>query len=466
MNNLKHTLNYLIGSMGIKALGFISIPFFTHFLSVKEYGLMGLYSTTLMFLSTLLGLGMTGSFKRYYFEKNGDFGAFLFSNLVFLVFFFLSFLLIYFSFIDEISLYLEIPKIILKYTVFIAFLSLIVRIKLDFLQVQELSKKNITLEFIQSVFLLILSISFIFYLDENRYLGKVYGDLIGYGIISIYVIYKLKSVLDFKFNLDYIKYSLLFGLPVLPSMFSSFGLAFADRLMINKITNTEDVGLYSFAFMIAMLLQVVIGAVGKSWQPLFYKVMNEKNYLVLDSVFKRNSKIVFTISIILILFAYEFIYVLASSEYLKSLNVLILLIIGFNFFFLYTAFSQYVSYSKKTYIDSIITILSVLLNIGLNYIFLPKYGYIASAITTIVSYAFMFVMFYLNAKYILKYRVVNIFAISNIILSYIVLLLVFFYLHSIINSYSILLISKLIIIVIYIGFNYFDNIKLFVNSRK
>jgi len=467
MSNIKHTLNYLIGNVSIKALGFISIPFFTHYLSVAEFGMMSLYSTVLAFLSTLLGLGVLGSFKRYYFEKNGDFGAFLFSNLLFLGLFFILFLFPYFYFLEDISILLEIPQDILRYTLFIAFLSLLVKIKLDFLQVQEYSKKNVILEFIQAIILLILVIFFMLHLDENRFFGKIYGDILGYGVLAIYSMYRLIKVMKFRVDFKYIKYSLLFGLPVLPSMFSSFGLSFADRLMINKFTNTEDVGLYSFAFMIAMLIQVVVGAVGKSWQPLFYKAMNDKNYILLDNIFKTNSKIVFGTSLFLVLFSYEFIYILATPEYLNSLNVVLFLIVGFNFFFLYTAYGQYVSYSKKTYIDSIITITSVLLNIGLNYIFIPKYGYIASAITTIISYAFMFIMFYVNARFFLKYRVINIFIVSKIILSYIFLLILFYFIQTFLYNYLMILFVKVVLLSSYFLYNYFDKIKLFIiKSRK
>jgi O-antigen/teichoic acid export membrane protein len=466
MSNIKHTANYLIGNIGIKALGFISIPFFTHYLSVEEFGLMSLYSTVLIFLSTLLSLGMLGSFKRYYFENNDDFGAFLFSNILFLGLFFSSFVFLYFYIIQDISIFLDIPQDMLKYTIFISFLSLLVKVKLDFLQVQEHSKKNIILDFIQALVLLVFAISFMLYLDNNKFFGKIYGDMIGYGILAIYSMYKLIKIIEFKFDLKYIKYSLLFGLPVLPSMFSSFGLSFADRLMINKITDASDVGLYSFAFMIAMLLQVIISAVGKSWQPLFYKAMSNKDYKLLDNIFKINSKIVFGASLFLILFSYEFVYLLATSEYIKSLDIVLFLIIGFNFFFLYTAYGQYVSYSKKTYIDSIITITAVVLNIGLNYIYIPKYGYEASAITTIISYAFMFIMFYFNAKYFLKYRVINIFIISKIILSYFILLLVFLYINMIIDNYLVLLFIKFILINSYLIYNYWDNITQFKNEKK
>ncbi len=466
MNNIKHTFNYLVGSIGIKALGFISIPFFTHYLSVEEFGIMNLYSTVLVFLSTLLGLGILGSFKRYYFEKNNDFGSFLFSNILFLILFFALFLLFYFYFINDISNFIKIPINILKYAVFVAFLSLLVKIKLDLLQIKEESQKNIILEFIQALILLVLSICFISYLNTNKFYGRIYGDLIGYGILSIYSIYKLLNFLEFKFNLKYIKYSLLFGLPVLPSMFSSFGLSFADKLMINNYTNAKDVGIYSFAAMIALLIQVIIGAIGKSWQPLFYKALTNKKYLLLDQVFKTNSKIVFAASLFLIMFSYEFVYVLAPSEYLKSLNIITYLIIGFDFFFLYTAYGQYVSYSKKTYIYSIITFISVLLNIILNYIFIPKYGYESSAIATLISYFLMFVMFYFNAKYILKFKIINIFIIYKIVLSYSILLLIFYSTKFIIHSHILLLFFKMVILGVYFAYNYQDYIVKIINKGK
>jgi O-antigen/teichoic acid export membrane protein len=72
VKNLHHTKNYLFGSIGIKALGFISVPFFTNYLSVEEFGMMSLYVAILSFLSTLLSLGVLGSFKRYYFKSSAS----------------------------------------------------------------------------------------------------------------------------------------------------------------------------------------------------------------------------------------------------------------------------------------------------------------------------------------------------------------------------------------------------------
>ena len=46
-----------------------------------------------------------------------------------------------------------------------------------------------------------------------------------------------------------------------------------------------------------------------------------------------------------------------------------------------------------------------MLNIILNAIFIPKYGYIAGAYTTLISYFAMFVMAWIVSKYVLRMRV-------------------------------------------------------------
>jgi len=450
MSNLKHTKNYLIGNLATKALGFISIPFFTHYLTVKEYGIMSLYITVLSFLTTTLGLGILGAFKRYYFEKNGNFRAFLFSNLMFLL---ISSTLIgffYFYFLNKISFYLKIPVEVMKYAFFIALLLIIIRIKLDFLQIREKSAKNVYYTFLETFLSLVLSIIFIMLLTNEKYMGKIYGDLLAYGVLSIYFLYKLFQIIEFKFEWKYIKYSLIFGLPVLPSMYASFGLAFADRLMINNMTNTSDVALYSFGYTIAMLLQVVILAVAKSWQPLFYKSLAKKDYETLDNVFLLNSKIVFGASLVLMFFSYELIYLLAPKDYLKSENIIFYVLLGFNFFFLYSVYVQYTSYAKKTYWDSIITLLSVALNIGLNYYFIPEYGFIASAVTTFVSYVFMFISFYFISKYILKFRVVNIKIAYKVIILYLILIGIFFIIKETNIPYLYILIMKIVLLFIFV----------------
>jgi O-antigen/teichoic acid export membrane protein len=183
MSNIKHTKNYLIGSIAIKALGFISVPFFTYYLSVEEYGMMSLYTTVLSFLSTFFSLGVLGSFKRYYFEDKNNFGEFLYSNMIMLFLVDIIIMIILSCFLKTISNFLKIPDNLLIYAMIVSIFLMINKIKLDILQVKERSKDNIIFEFIQSFLILILAIIFILYLSDNKYLGKVYADIIGNSIM-------------------------------------------------------------------------------------------------------------------------------------------------------------------------------------------------------------------------------------------------------------------------------------------
>ena len=338
--------------------------------------------------------------------------------------------------------------------------------KLDFLQIREKSKNNVIYEFSQSFLSISFSIGLILLLSSDKYMGKVYGDILAYGILAIYSMYKLSKVVKLDFDFKYVKYALVFGLPALPSMFASFGLAFADRLMINSMTNTSDVGLYSFGFTVAILVQVVVLSIGKSWQPLFYKSLAIKNYKILDDTFLFNAKIVFTASLLLILFIHEFIYLLATKDYLESENIILYLVFGFNFFFLYTIYGQYSSYAKKTYWDSIITLSSVALNIGLNYYYIPKYGFVASSITTIISYAWMFASFYLVSRYILKFRVVDINVVYKILLYYVIIILLFLVLKAQDISYMWLLVVKLFLVGSFVVMIFRNNIIKFIKLRN
>ena len=47
---------------------------------------------------------------------------------------------------------------------------------------------------------------------------------------------------------------------------------------------------------------------------------------------------------------------------------------------------------KKTHYVMFCTIISGLLNLGLNFLLIPKYGYVAAAVTTLLSYAVLMIM--------------------------------------------------------------------------
>ena len=93
---------------------------------------------------------------------------------------------------------------------------------------------------------------------------------------------------------------------------------------------------------------------------------------------------------------------MAEKSYHEAFIIIPIVVIGYFFFFLYSLYVGYAFYYKKTLLISIITIVSGLLNIGLNYLLIPKYGYMIAAYTTLITYIVLFLLHYINVKYNIK----------------------------------------------------------------
>jgi O-antigen/teichoic acid export membrane protein len=464
--NFSHTINYFLGSLLIKATGFISIPFFTNFLTIGEYGVLSLYLSFISFFTTLLSVGILGSIKRYYFEPNKSFDSFLFSNIVFLMILDVCIVTVCLYYSSSISNLISVNVQVLKYIFITSFFCVYIKIYLDYLQITENSIKYNIVDFVKTVVVLIMAIVFIIYIESNKFYGKIYADLIGCGILFLYSMFKISEQIKVKFNFHYIKYSLLFGLPVLPSMFASFALTFSDRIMINSFLDIDDVGLYSLAFNVSIIIQVVILAIGKSWQPIFYKCMNEKNFDGLNEIFLNNTKIILVAALSVIYFSQELIVILSNDNYIETKNVVINLVIGFNFFYLYTIFGQYTSYAKKTYYNSIFMIIVAALNVCLNYYLIPMFGYKVAAITTAVCYLVMFLLFYLNAKYSLNFTIVKLSVVFKVHFFYIFFIGIFLGLENLLNNYMQLFILKLIVVFVFTLILFKNFVVMFYNKKN
>lgn len=83
---LKHSNNYFIGNIAVKAIGFISIPVFTRLLTISEYGIISVFYSFTGISSIFCSMNIHNSILRYYYDKNDDIKDFLGSILFFKAF--------------------------------------------------------------------------------------------------------------------------------------------------------------------------------------------------------------------------------------------------------------------------------------------------------------------------------------------------------------------------------------------
>ncbi|MCK4358963.1 MAG: oligosaccharide flippase family protein [Candidatus Cloacimonetes bacterium] len=404
---LKHSKNYVSADLFIKGLSIISIPIFTRLLVPSEYGVLAIFFSFVAIFVIISGLGVRGAVTRYYYEKTDDFDKYYGSNIIFIILW--GLLLSLFLFISRKILisFFAIPITVLYLGIVVAFFCATFEIYQAYLQASKHSKKIARLNIFKAILGLILAIIITVLLKENRYYGIIIAQII---VVSIFFVYSLVSILKISkinFTFSYVKYSLLFGIPVVFHLLSQYVLNSFDLVIINQLVGTKETGLYSFAYKVGMLQNIISMGMLRAWSPIFYEKLNSNQYNDINNLAKKYAKIVYLVALTLILFSREFVIILADKKYYASLNIVPIVVISYVFFFLYTMYVNYAFYYKKTYLIAVFTIIAGSINIGLNYLLIPKYGYQAAAWTTLISYACLFVLHYFNVRFIIKPEIIT-----------------------------------------------------------
>ena len=277
-----------------------------------------------------------------------------------------------------------------------------------------------------SVFIVISGIGFSIYLilgifNEYRFYGAILGKgslIILSGICFItYIFVKGREFI----NLKYWKYALILGIPIIFHSLSHIINAQFDRILINKYVDSASTGIYSFAYNIGMIVTVFLSSMNTAWVPWLYEKMALLDYkkIQLKAINYRN---IFTLIYVYVLFlSPELIKMMADKSYWVGLKIIPWIFMAYFFQYMYTFEVNTEFYLKENKLIAIGTILAAGLNICLNIIFIPKYGYEAAAITTVISYFFLFLFHFLITTLILKkviygikFHLVSIFYVSII----------------------------------------------------
>jgi len=399
---LKHGKNYVSASVMTKGLALISIPVMTRLLSPSDYGLLAVFDSLTAILGIIFGLGFRGAVSRYYYEKADDFGSFFTTNVLFVMG--VGILLGIAVYLNRIFIsdLMNIPVPLALFALFMAWISSSYTLVSAYLQASKQSLLLYRLTVVNAVLSLILTITITLLLKENFYLGSVYSSLIVsfiFFFFSIYIIFKIGT---WSFDTRHLKYSLVFGLPIIVHLLSALILNSFDQIMINKMVGSHETGLYSFAYKVGMLFQMVITGLNQAWVPMFYEKLRDDKYKEIEETAKKFSYLVAGTALLLTMLGPILITVLAPESYSAALSLVPIIIVGFIFQYFYFIYINYAFYAKKTSMIATITLIAGLINIGLNYWLIPIFGYVAAAWTTLLTYALFFMMQYINVSYNIK----------------------------------------------------------------
>lgn len=400
VSSAKMALWYLLGDMLVKGLSVITTPIFSRVLTKQQYGDFSNFTSweSILLIFVTLDLSTSISRAKYDFEKKIDeyissitavstiatiilygiveINSEFFTGFFSMDMFYIRLLFVYFLF-EPAYEYMQVKhRMYMKYKFFLLF--------------------SLCSAFFRTFVSLILV-----YCMEDKYLGRVLGYIIPAIVLymGIYVFIWKKGK---KVKWEYCKYALLIGLPLIPHTLSANLLSTSDRVMIQKICGPEQTAIYTLSYTVAAMVTLVRQSLNKAWVPWFFDALATERYDEIKKKSKEYVDIFFVLMIGIVLIAPEMVWILGGAKYYEARFIIPPVIGGLLCQFLYTLYVNIEVFQKKTFSISIGTMLATVINIALNLIFIPKYGYIAAAYTTLIGYFALFLFHYLLVKYRIK----------------------------------------------------------------
>lgn len=215
-----------------------------------------------------------------------------------------------------------------------------------------------------------------------RILGVVVAEIAICGGITIVQFVRGRQL----FNKQNWSYALGFNIPLIPHYLSGTLLNQADRIMIQKMVGESEVGIYSLAYNLGMLMQLFTNAINASLTPWMYDKMNKKDY---KSIRKNTNNLLVLlagITVCMLFFVPEIVKIFGSKEYYDAIYVVPPIACSVYFIFLYNVFAIPQMYYEKKNFMSVASMIAAILNIILNGFFIPIFGYYAAGYTTVTCY--------------------------------------------------------------------------------
>ncbi|WNB16854.1 lipopolysaccharide biosynthesis protein [Marivirga arenosa] len=200
---------------------------------------------------------------------------------------------------------------------------------------------------------------------------------------------KLTPIFNFKWRL--IKSSLSVSLPMIPHYYSNYLLNSSDKMVMDVSgISTGNIGKYNVAYTVGRFTNNLGSASGLAIGPLLNKFYKDNNDMAASFLIFILQVSFFMITCLLSVWMKEIFYFLLRNETLSQMYYLgIIIVMSYNYRPMYFAANSKLMFSEKTNILWRVTLGAGLVNVILNLILLPIYGFEIAAITTFVAYIFM-----------------------------------------------------------------------------
>lgn len=391
---------YLLGTLIPMGVGFVKTPVFTRYFTPEEYGYLGLIGITFTYISIFLYSWLSACLWRYYNAyKNKKNLSGLYANILY-IYAGASLLMLA---ISGVWYFLADIKVV-KNLVLLSFITYFIKEFIGlYLIVIRLEGKALRYNIIHSIravlsFTLLYVLTFVYhYRIESVLVSSILVDGV---VITIVLLFfhegerPMFKKLSRKIRMELYRY----GSIGLVTNFFFLIIASSDRYIIAMYNDMADVGIYNQVYNISQLSVFALVTV-------YFNTINPQLNRELENNLENSDGLIqkylfalmlFGIPIVtwLCMFPRQIAFILLGDEFRVGYQVMPWVFISAFMYGLFLFIELKFKFANKLRNLAIGVIIASILNVVMNFILIPRFGYVWAAITTFFAYVFLLGYFY------------------------------------------------------------------------
>ncbi|HYX69144.1 MAG TPA: oligosaccharide flippase family protein [Terriglobales bacterium] len=398
---------YALANFGIKALNFFLLPLYTRFLSPADYGTISLAETIAAVAATLFGMGLEPGVRRLYFqyvEDSGELARYLSSVLRFAVLVTGAVVTLVFltgpAFLRWVDPHFAVPFYpYVALAVGAAALSQFVQYRLGLYQAEARPKAYGLLSLVFFLATAGSAIALVVFVRWGAY-GMLLGKLVAAAALALVSFGLLGRWLRHALAWRYVRETLPLSLPLVPHGLMALGLVAADRFILERYRSLDEVGLYSLAYTLGMVMFLVTLSIAQAWQTIFFdtaRTGDASGRRMLGQLSSGLALLLSGIAMLGALLAPDFVRLL-DPRYLPAGRLIPWVIGGYLFHAFFGLFQLSALQGKRTQFILFASLVAFAVNLALNLWWIPIWGMYGAAYATTAAYALEAVLMYIYAQ--------------------------------------------------------------------
>ncbi|VWM24753.1 Polysaccharide biosynthesis protein [Collinsella intestinalis] len=390
---VKSAAVYTLSSVISRGLAVISMPIFTRIMSPSDMGIVNLYTSWYSIVSIVSTLALTSggyslAMKEFGNERDEyESSVLTLSSLMALI---IGGGLVASS--PWVSHFIGLsPRLILL----MAF-GLLVMPAWDFWTLRQRYEYKYKLAFFLSVGSAVLatiaSVGAVLIVSSNSQLAFSLAEarlsanyIVVYGLSAVLWVLLIIRGKTF-YNSKYWRFSLSLSLPLIGHSVASQVLSVSDRVMISAMVGDAETGIYGVLYSASSISLFFWSAINSSFIPYLFRNIDSEGHEGIRKTSALLLALFALISVLISWFGPEIIRVLATDEYLSAVSLMPPIAAGVFLTAISNMYSNILVYYRQTTYIMFASMIAAAVNVLLNLVFIPLFGFYAAAYTTLASY--------------------------------------------------------------------------------